>query len=248
MAAVSWASRVSATLAQIDHRPWPLPQTPWRWRQAWLDLVFIHFEADPDELRKHLPPGLELELFEGKAWVGIVPFRMEGVTRRGWPSPASLCDFPEINVRTYVTDGRKSGVWFLSLFAPHHSAAWFARNFFNVPYHHARVTIAEEGGSIHYDAQRGPLKFTADYRPGRVAPGIPGSFAHWATERYCLYCVDGHGRISRGEVHHAKWPIQEATIKIEQNTIAGMRLGAMHPTVLFSRRIDVVLWSLERCT
>jgi uncharacterized protein YqjF (DUF2071 family) len=237
---------VHPALTQTDHRPWPLPQKPWGWRQAWLDLAFIHFEVEPAELRSQIPEGLELELFEGKAWLGIVPFRMEGVSRRGWPTPSILCDFPEINVRTYVTDGKKSGVWFFSLFAPHRTAAWFARNFFQLRYYYARVTTSEREGICHYTAKRGALEFVADYKPGRSAPSQPGSFSHWATERYCLYSADRKGRLSRAEVQHAKWPLQEATIDIRTNTISGMQLGPMHPTVLFSRKVDVVLWSLEQ--
>jgi uncharacterized protein len=237
---------VHPALTQTGHRPWPLPQKPWGWRQAWLDLAFIHFEVDPAELRSLIPSGLKLELFDGKAWVGVVPFRMEGVSRRGLPAPSLFCDFPEINVRTYVTDGKKSGVWFLGLFAPHRTAVWFARNFFKLPYHHARIITSDGDGVCHYTAKRGALEFDADYKPGRFASSEAGSFAHWATERYCLYSADPSGRLSRGEVQHAKWPLQEATIDIRINTIAGMQLGPMHPTVLFSRKVDVVLWSLER--
>jgi uncharacterized protein YqjF (DUF2071 family) len=109
----------------------------------WLDLAFIHFEADAAELRKLLPVGVELDLYEGKAWIGIVPFRMEGVTRRGWPAPAWLCDFPEINVRTYVTAEGKRGVWFLSLDATNPLAVWTARTFFYAPYFTARVALTE---------------------------------------------------------------------------------------------------------
>jgi hypothetical protein len=236
---------VHPALSQLAHRPWPLLETPWGWRQAWLDLAFIHFEVDADELRRVIPPGLTLELFQGKAWIGIIPFRMEGVTKRGWPAPSFLCDFPEINVRTYVTDGKKSGVWFLSLFAPHRTAAWYARNFFHVPYHFGEVAIRENAGAFHYRMQCGPLKFEAEYRPGRFIAAEPGSFELWATERYCLYCVDRSGRLLRGEAQHAQWSLQTATIDIGINMIAGMRLGAMHPSVLFSRKVDVVLWDLE---
>lgn len=232
-------------LEQTDHRPWTLPDNPWRWRQAWHDLVFIHFEVDPNELQRRLPAGLKLELFEGKAWLGVVPFRMEGVTRRSWPAPSLLCDFPEINVRTYVTDGNKPGVWFLSLFAPHHAAVWVARNFFKLPYHHAAITTSEANGSIHYDARRGPLNFVADYTPGELAKTEPGDFSLWATERYCLYTADKTGRLFRGEIHHRQWPLQEAAVAIHENTIAGIKFGAMHPAVLFSRKIEVVLWSLD---
>ncbi len=237
---------VHPALAQTDHRPWPLPSGPWRWHQAWLDLAFIHFEADPADLRGLIPAGLELELFDGKAWIGIVPFRMEGVTKRGWPAPSLLCDFPEINVRTYVTDGRKSGVWFFSLSVPHFAAVWFARKFFHLPYFNARIVTSDVGGGVHYAAQRGPHEFVAEYRPGPLAPSKPGSFSAWATERYCLYSRSADGRIFRGEIHHIKWPLQQATIDLRINTLSDYPLGPMHPEVLFSRRVDVVLWSLEQ--
>ena len=61
-----------------------------------------------------------------------------------------------------------------------------------------------------------------------------------------FYSGGRDGRLSRGEVQHARWPLQEATVDIRINTLAGIPLGPMHPTVLFSRQIDVVLWSLER--
>jgi uncharacterized protein YqjF (DUF2071 family) len=211
-----------------------------------MDLVFIHFEVDAAELLRFIPPGLTLELFQGKAWIGIVPFRMEGVSKRGWPAPSMLCDFPEINVRTYVTDGHKSGVWFLSLFAPHRIAVWVARSFFNLPYYFARVSITEKDRAFHYRMQRGERMFVADYKPGRFISTEAGSFSHWATERYCLYSVDRYGCLWRGEVQHAKWPLQEATVDIQINRIAPVTLGAMHPTVLFSSKLDVVLWSLAK--
>ena len=233
-------------LTQLGHRPWLLPEKPWQWRQAWVELVFIHFEVDAAELRRLLPPGLTLELCQGNAWIGIVPFRMEGVSKCGWPAPSMLCDSPEINVRTDVTDGQKSGVWFLSLFAPHRAAVWVARTFFNLPYYFADVAITEKDRGFHYRLDDGERAFVADYTPGRFIPTEAGSFSQWATERYYLYSADRLGGLCRGEVHHAKWSLQEATVDIQVNRIASVSLGAMHPTVLFSRKVEVVLWSLAK--
>jgi uncharacterized protein YqjF (DUF2071 family) len=237
---------VHPAFSQTDHRPWPLPGKAWSWQQVWLDLVFIHFEADAGELKRQLPHGLELELFEGKAWIGIVPFRMEGVTKRGWPAPAFTSDFPEINVRTYVTDGKKPGVWFLSLDAGNRLAVTMARVFFHLPYFHARMSATEDAGRYHCASRRTGHEFVANYRPGEMADSRPGSFAHWATARYCLYAQAAAGALYRGEIQHPAWPLQQAEIEIQTNTLADVKLGAMHPAVLFSKRVDVVVWPLER--
>lgn len=232
-------------LAQIAHRPWPVPARPWTWRQAWVDLLFVHFEADPAELRRQLPAGLELDLHDGKAWIGIVPFRMEGVTKRGWPAPAWLCDFAEINVRTYVRCGDKAGVWFLSLDVVNPLVAAFARTFFHLPYFSARIAVVPGAAGCDYRVSRGERRFEATFRGGAAAPSMPGSFGHWATERYCLYSADRAGRLFRGEVHHVKWPLERAELTVRENSMSPVALGAQHPDVYYSPQVDVVIWPLE---
>ena len=44
--------------------------------QEWRKLLFLHWEVDPKPLASLLPPGLELDTFEGRAFVGLVPFTM----------------------------------------------------------------------------------------------------------------------------------------------------------------------------
>ncbi|MCA9241502.1 MAG: DUF2071 domain-containing protein, partial [Planctomycetales bacterium] len=104
-----------SSLATTAHRPWPLPPGSWSWRQSWVELLFAHWRAPAEQLRTLVPRGLELDLFDGHAWVGLVPFRMEGVMRRPLPDLPWVSAFPELNLRTYVTHGGKPGVWFLSL-------------------------------------------------------------------------------------------------------------------------------------
>ena len=238
------ADRPHPAFAQTDHRPWPVPDRRWSWDQAWCDLLFIHFAVEPAALAGLLPPGLQLDLFDGKAWIGVVPFRMEGVTKRGWPAPAWLCDFAEINVRTYATHQGKSGVWFLSLDVVNPLVVGFARTFFHLPYQCARIGLESKTDGLHYTVQRGERRFEAVYSGGEPAPAVPGSFAEWATERYCLYTVGAGGRIMRAEVQHPRWPLQRAKMTLVANTMSPIALGAQHPEVYFSRRVDVAIWPL----
>ncbi|MCU1386410.1 MAG: hypothetical protein JWL71_5107, partial [Acidobacteria bacterium] len=102
-------------LADTAHRPWPLPGRPWIMTQTWHDLLFAHWRVDVDELAALIPSGLELDLFSGEAWAGVVPFHMTNVAPRGVPSLPWVSAFAELNVRTYVRVGDKPGVYFFSL-------------------------------------------------------------------------------------------------------------------------------------
>src|SRR3954447_6518408 len=71
-------------------------------RQSWRELLFLHWAFDPDVIRPLIPPGLDLDVFEGQAYVGLVPFTMTGVRPVGLPPVRWLSNFHETNVRTYV--------------------------------------------------------------------------------------------------------------------------------------------------
>src|SRR5690348_5636242 len=103
------------SLKVVEHRRWDLPQGPWAMAQNWEDLLFAHWPVPMEAMRALVPRGLNLDTFEGQAWIGIVPFRMSGVRLRGLPPMPGLSAFPELNVRTYVKSGGKPGVWFFSL-------------------------------------------------------------------------------------------------------------------------------------
>src|SRR5574340_8511 len=114
-------------LEHIAHRPYPPPtDRPFVMWQNWLELLFAHWPIDPEEMRPYLPPTLTLDTYDGKAWLGIVPFRMSNVRPRFLPPLPWLSFFPELNVRTYVTYDQEPGVWFFSLDAARLLAVWGA--------------------------------------------------------------------------------------------------------------------------
>jgi uncharacterized protein len=235
------------------HRPWPLPHGPWIMKQEWHDLLFAHWTVPVEAMRPLIPRGLEIDTFEGQAWLGVVPFRMAGVRMRGTPAIPGFSRFPELNVRTYVARDGKPGVWFFSLDAANAVAVWGARTFFHLPYFFAAMGCAEDAGWIRYESQRkdhrcSSASLRARYRAtGEIFHAQPGSIEHFLAERYCLYTADGKGRIIRCEIHHPPWPLQLAEAEMEENTMAvaaAITVADLKPKLLhFSRRQDVVVWA-----
>jgi uncharacterized protein YqjF (DUF2071 family) len=222
---------------------------------TWHDLLFAHWRVPAEALRPLVPAALAIDTFDGAAWIGVIPFRMTGVRLRGTPALPGPGAFAELNVRTYVTDGSKSGVWFFSLDAASRVAVRAARRWFRLPYFDAEMTCATDLDDVVYRSHRThrgahPAGFAARYGPSGPAFGAtPGSLEHWLTERYCLYAADPNGAVLRSEIHHAPWPLQPALAAIDANSMAaasGVALPAACPHLLFARRLDVVGWAPER--
>jgi uncharacterized protein YqjF (DUF2071 family) len=242
-------------LKDVAHRPYPMPQSPWIMTQTWHDLLFAHWPVDRTSVASKLPPGVELELFDNQAWVGIVPFRMTNVAPRAVPALPWVSAFPELNVRTYARVGPKSGVYFFSLDAGNPLAVVAARNMFHLPYFSASMDVKYDDGTISYASRRmedeGPrAEFAATYRPsGEVFQAAPGTLEHFLIERYCLFTTDHSGHLYTVDIHHPPWPLQNADAAIATNTMAdaaGLRLPSMAPLLHFTKRQDMVAWPLSR--
>ncbi len=239
--------------AETRHRPWPVPRGPWTWRQSWHDLAFVHWPIRVERLEPLIPAGLDLDVRDGVAWIGVVPFHMKGVTHRPLPAVPGLSAFPELNLRTYVRFGDKPGVWFFSLDAANRLAVWSARTLFSLPYVFARMRVTADGEwtrfrSVRVDDPVG-LRFEASYRPtGPVFRAERGSLEHWLTERYCLYSARSDGRLYRAEIHHPPWPLQPAEIDVDSNELFephGLTVEGVPAHVLYAHEIAVVVWPLR---
>jgi uncharacterized protein YqjF (DUF2071 family) len=219
--------------------------------QTWHDLLFAHWPLSAEKMRPLVPAQLALDMFDGQCWAGVIPFRMSGICGRGLPSLPSLSRLSELNVRTYVTYGGKPGVYFFSLDAANLPAVWAARRFYHLPYFYAAISSKELGGVIHYDScrYRGSAVYRGQDQPTDEAlPREKGSIGRWLTERYCLYTTN-EDQIYRGEIHHQPWPLQDAEEEFEVNTVAaaaGILLPNTPPLLHFARRLEVLIWPLQR--
>ncbi len=240
-----------ALLSQTNHRPFPLPAGGWRYRQRWCDLLFAHWPIAASILRPFVPAELEIDEFDGTSWIGLVPFRMEGITHRLLPELPWVSAFAEMNVRIYVRHKGVPGVWFFSLDAANQLAVWAARRYFHLPYYFAEMSVQPTAdGGVAYRSKRkgvGPAaEFDGEYRPvSDVFHAKRDSLDAFLVERYCLFTKSPTGGLLRGDIQHAPWPIQRAEANIVTNTAcaaAGIELPSTPPVLHFSRRIDVILW------
>lgn len=229
------------------------PEGPNAGRQRWSDLLFVHYEVDPTELARLVPRGLELDLHEGKAFVGFVPFRMERIVPPFVPSFLGL-DFLETNLRTYVhLRGERPGVYFFSLEASSRLAVRVARSFFGLPYHDARMSETVTGGVHDYRTERlgSGAHLAARYRMGKVrGPAKPGTLDHFLLERYLLF-VERDGRLHEGTVHHVPYPVAEVELLDFDETLARAagitRRSGAPDHVHASPGVDVEVFSTRVC-
>ncbi len=250
------------TLLQTTaHRPYPLPNRPWRLRQRWNDLLFCHWPVPAAMLQALVPPGLEVETFDGSAWVGVIPFWMDQVRTRSFGeatfSVPTTSTFNELNLRIYVRSRASglSGVYFFSLDCDSPLAVFGARTLFHLPYFPASIARSKVGEKIGYRSRRllssRPVLYDCTYAPlpnaAALPPAQPGSFEHFVAERYCLFTPFA-GRLLVGHIHHVPWSLipAEANVRLNQIPAAhGITLPQTLPIAHFSRQIDVVLWSLR---
>lgn len=219
--------------------------------QSWHNLLFAHWPVDRALVVSKIPASLELDLYDGAAWVGVVPFSMTNVAPRATPALPWISAFAELNVRTYVKVGDgKPGVFFFSLDAERALAVAAARLLFHLPYFLASMRVRVRNDVVEYTSRRmgsaTPAEFAARYAPvGAVFNAVAGSLEHFLTERYCLYTTDRRGRALRVDIQHRPWPLQVATAELRVNTMAkaaGLELPSRPPLLHFARRQDVVAW------
>ncbi len=199
-------------MGNMSVNPQPRPAGPVVMYQKWRRLLFLHWAWDAAEVQSTLPPGLTVDIWDGRAWLGIVPFKMEAVRPRFCPPLPGISDFPELNVRTYVRDRHgRPGVWFYSLDCAQPLAVWAARTIFGLPYFRARMRERVED-RIFYRCQRSREIARFEYRGvGNPQRAGEGTLEQFLIERYRLFALR-RGRLLAGEVWHEPYALQHAEV------------------------------------
>src|SRR5205823_10629084 len=113
-----------------------------------------------EERARLVPQGLEIEQYDGSAWLGVTPFVITGFRLRGTLPLPRLSTFPELNVRTYVSVDDKPGIWFFSLDTSSLLAVEGAPRVYKLPYSQARLSTERRAGRAvcacerHGDSER----------------------------------------------------------------------------------------------
>src|SRR5580765_1916758 len=220
--------------------------------QRWRELLFLHWPMPPGALRPLVPPALELDLFEGVAWVTLIPFEILESRPRGLPG-AFASRFLEVNLRTYVRgpDG-EPGIYFWSLEASSLLAVVGARLVYGLPYFPARMSMRRAGAHVEYTSRRwlgGPAELRLGWTVAEaIGAARPGTHDHFLIERYALYAPRMRG-LYRARVRHPPYPLHRASIVHLSETLvaaAGIAAPTKPASIHFSPGVDVEIFPLER--
>ncbi|MFK7741284.1 MAG: YqjF family protein [Planctomycetota bacterium] len=244
-------------LKNTDHIPLGLCQGRWALTMRWEQLLFLHWRVGPAEqqlLARGLPEGLELDTFDGSAWLAVVPFVMASTRFRWLPPMPTASSFPECNLRTYVRHGDRRGVWFYSLDAHSRMAVEGARLGFGLPYFRARMSLREAGGRVHYASERTdrrapPAVFRASWQAaGAATVAERGSLEEFLTARYSLFAMR-RGKLVRGDIAHQPWRLAPVDLQLEECDMARLvdvSLAGPPESALLAAPVDVAAWSPVR--
>lgn len=231
------------------HRPFPLPNLPWVMQQSWKDLLFLHYKVPYTVLRKLVPQELEIDTYNGDAWISISPFKMRDVRFRLLPPVPTAYNFLELNVRTYVKLNGRGGIYFFSLDTSSTLSALGARTAF-LPYFRAEISVKNKS-EFHFKSRRigfskTPAELEVLYKP-LSEPFISekDSLEDWLVERYCLFQEMIKGKFLEIDIHHLPWTLQHAEAKVFKNTLTepfGFTVPDQRPLIHFSKFLKVLVW------
>lgn len=236
--------------ARLAVRDYPRDLTPVM-DQKWRNLLFLHWEYDAEAIQKTLPQGLFVDTFEGKAYIGITPFALEGVKPKLFPPLPGMSNFFELNCRTYVYDeAGVPGVWFYSLDANQQLVVQMARQFMYLPYRYTPIEMSlDPRQAIHYQCEPLGTRVEFIYKgEGPIFLAEPGSLEFFLIERYVLFADKGD-RLTKGRIHHVPYPLNQAKVPkwdsqlFELNGFDNPQRPPDH--LVFSPGVDVEIFSLQ---
>ncbi|MDQ3907939.1 MAG: DUF2071 domain-containing protein [Acidobacteriota bacterium] len=224
-------------------------------QQTWGKLLFFHWRMPYDALRQAVPRQLEIDTYEGEAWVSMTPFTIWGMRASFLPPIPGLSEMHEFNVRTYVHYKGVPGIYFFSLDASSALAVLGARAFFLVPYYTADMSLKQHGRRIDYRTRRThagapAAEFEGSYEFGDLlGEAAPGSPEFFLAERYCFFTVSHGGGVYRCRIHHRPWKLRAATISPYKSTMIEshhLPTPVGDPVLQYSEELTVDVWALER--
>ena len=229
-----------------EHRPWTIPAKQWKYYQEWNDAVFLHWQVDLQGLQKIVPDNLEIDLYEGKPWVSLVAFTMERIRPRNLPSFSPISDFDEINIRTYVKNDNKAGVYFLSIEGGNRVSCKIAKTLSDLPYRYSK--LKRQGTLYRSENKQFKDQMRIKYEVGHELRE-KNNLDRWLTERYALF-QDTDTSINEFEIHHIEWPTYEIDLKEIEIDYPRFNkfLNNLPDRTHYSTGVQVIAWDKKKIT
>ena len=234
-----------------NHVPFPIPDRPYALSQEWRNLTFMHWEVEPIKLEPHIPDGLELDLFEGKAYFGTIPFQMKNVRPRFLPAVPGISTFPEFNIRTYVKKNGIPGVLFLTLDAQSRITCWHAPRAYGLPYRYAKCKLKRKDEIFIWKSKRvsdGAILDGECKLVGEEMQATNNSLEYFLFERYSLY-TELNGKLHMAYTLHEPWKFYAGEISLVNNSLTesyDLGIDVMKPDhVHASYGVRVLTWPIQ---
>lgn len=238
--------------AEAVHLLWK-DSPPWLGYQDWRTLLFLSWPLPVESLRRKVPDKLELDTFEGQAWVSLVAMGVEDQHIRDLPAIPGFRAYRQLNLRTYIKKDDQRGIYFFSLDCDNEISGWIADNVLNIPYRRADISLTEQDGTFEFSSTRTqsagnapPAQFKASYTPVGEAFETPDHpLDVFLLRRFFLGLNDDQGHIYTAGIYHKHWQLQRAEANVEVNTVAeseGIELPLTAPHTAFANRIETMLY------
>lgn len=220
---------------------------------TWRNGLFVHYPVEPASLRPHLPDRLELDTWDGQAWISVLPFVLAASGFRYSPSIARVT-VPEVNLRTYVRLEGASGLYFFSIDLENAPIAALVRRLYGLPCYRAEMRLAANRGRFAFSSRGDrpdapPARLDVTYAPtGDAFRADPASLDRWLVERRRFYAPSEEG-VLYGEIAHEPWPLQPVDVTIRENTLfeaAGIPRPERDPICYYSEALPMTGSILRR--
>jgi len=232
-------------LSAISHRPFEIPNGQWSYYQEWNNALFFHWTIPFDILRKCVPEHLKIDTFDGECYVSLVAFTMEKIRPKLLPAIGFISNFDEINLRTYIDNDNKKGVYFLNIEAGKTLSTYIAKAISGLPYEKSNIKRTEKT----YCSKNKKKGFKLDTE-FEIKNEIQNKteLDKWLTERYCLY-LEIASEFYRYDIHHKEWNLKKVDIKKLKLSykIDGLNLNDKQPNLShYSDGVKVIAWKRQK--
>lgn len=213
---------------------------------GWRHVLFANWPVPPAVVEPHVPDALQVDTYDGAAWLSVVPFTNVDV-RPTWAPDGWGFPLPELNLRTYVSHHGTPGVYFFSLDATGILGVLGARLFHSLPYYLADISIEVDDEDVLFHSVRShpgarPARYRGSYRPtGAEFQATPGSIESFLVDRYRYYTEDQESAVRYAVVDHEPWPLYDAEVSTSENTLFvanGFEQPETDPVYLYSPGVE----------
>jgi uncharacterized protein len=184
-------------------------------KAEWENLIMANYPVPSGLLTPFLPAGVELDLYQNKAWVSLVGFMFSNTKLFNLPVPW-LGTFEEVNLRFYVKrrEGNtiKRGVVFISETVPYKAVAYIANKLYREHYTAVKTThswrVADGIKDIEYKWLAAGKWNTIAVKASETSSDIyPGTFEQFIYEHYFGYTRINATTTEEYTVMHPVWKV-----------------------------------------